>query len=137
MPAILSIERASFGSDAYPESLFRLYAADPRSFFLTAVTEAGSVIGYIIARVDRWGAEIISLAVLAEWRKQGIGEALLRGAIRRARRRDATSVRLMVRIDNLNAVRFYRSQGFRSIGRIADYYEDGTTAMRMRLPLTS
>ena len=75
MTAVLAIEGASFATDAYPESLFRLYAADRRTLFLIAET-AGQKVGYIIARVDRWGAEIVSIAVQPSVRNRGIGSAL-------------------------------------------------------------
>ena len=135
MDVILAIEQASFDGEAYPESLFRLYAADMRTLFLLASTGDG-VKGYIIARQDRWGAEIVSLAVHPAARRLGIGRALLAAAVRRMRRRKARSIRLMVHIDNPGAAEFYRRQGFRSIGRISEYYEDGGTAIRMRLSLT-
>jgi ribosomal-protein-alanine N-acetyltransferase len=134
MAAVLAIEQSAFAGDAYPESLFRLYAADPRSTFLIAQT-GSRVVGYIIVREDRWGAEIVSFAVHTAWRKQGIGRTLLTSAIRRMVRRRARSIRLMVHVNNINAERFYRSQGFRAVGRVPDYYEDGGTAIRMRLAL--
>jgi ribosomal-protein-alanine acetyltransferase len=134
MSAVLAIEHVSFAGDAYPESLFRLYAADRRTLFLVACA-AGRIVGYIIARVDRWGAELVSIAVGPAWRNQGVGRALLTAAIRRVLRRKAKSIRLMVHVNNIRAAEFYRRYGFRSIGRVRDYYEDGGTAIRMRLAL--
>lgn len=134
MSAVLAIEQASFGADAYPESLFRLYAADRRSLFLVA-EKARAKVGYIIARADRWGAEIVSVAVDPSWRKRGIGRALLSAAVRRMLRGNARSIRLMVRVDNSLAMKFYRSQGFRETGRVPDYYEDGAAGIRMKLRL--
>ena len=135
MGAILAIELASFGGDAYPESLFRLYAADRRTLFLVAET-GEQVKGYIIARRDRWGAEIVSLAVHPSSRRRGIGRTLLAAAVGRMRRRKAQSIRLMVHVNNTRAARFYRGFGFRSTARVPEYYEDGGTAVRMRLRLT-
>jgi [ribosomal protein S18]-alanine N-acetyltransferase len=136
MSAILAIEQVSFADNAYPESLFRLYAADRRTLFLVAAKSDG-VVGYIIARADRWGAEIVSLAVHPSARQRGIGRALLNAAVRRMMRRKAHSVRLMVHLNNTTAASFYRRQGFRSVGRVPDYYEDGGTALRMRLRLAA
>jgi ribosomal protein S18 acetylase RimI-like enzyme len=142
MNAVLAIEHVSFARDAYPESLFRLYAADRRSLFLVAHTGDGpalqtaeGVVGYIIARMDRWGAEIVSLAVDPKSRNRGVGRTLLNAAVRRMRRKHAQSIRLMVHVNNANAASFYRRQGFRPVGRVTDYYEDGGTAIRMRLQL--
>jgi [ribosomal protein S18]-alanine N-acetyltransferase len=94
-------------------------------------------VGYIIARLDRWGAEIVSLAVDPALRNRGVGRMLLTSAIRRTRRRNAKSVRLMVRVDNIAAANFYRKHGFSAIGRIPNYYEDGHAAIRMRLRFPS
>ncbi len=140
MNSVLEIERLSFAADAYPESLFRLYAADPRSLFLVATTGAmkmARIIGYIVIRADRWGAEIVSLAVHPGHRNRGVGRRLLRSAIDRMVRRDARSVRLMVHVNNTAAAKFYRQQGFRPVARVPDYYEDGGAGIRMRLPISS
>ena len=128
----MAIEKASFAADAYPESLFRLYAADPHTFFLTA--QAGRRIrGYVIARQDRWGAEIVSLAVHPAARHRGIGKTLLMAAVGRMRRRKVQSIRLMVHVKNTQAALFCHRLGFRSTGRVPGYYEDGGTGIRMRL----
>jgi len=134
---VLEIELVSFAEHAYPGSLFRLYAADPRAVFLVAKIDHDAIVGYIITRLDRWGVEVVSLAVRPEARRQGIGRSLLASAIQRSLRRHARSVRLMVRVDNVDATRFYRAFGFRSIGRIRNYYEDGSAGIRMRLGLAS
>jgi len=136
MSAILAIEQASFPHDAYPESLFRLYAADPHTLFQVAETMDG-LVGYIIVRMDRWGAEIVSLAVDPGSRNLGIGGALLGAAVRRMARQNARSIRLMVHANNTRAWEFYRKQGFRSVGRVSGYYDDGGTAIRMRLLLNT
>ncbi len=89
--------------------------------------------GYIIARRDRWGAEIVSLAVHPSARNRGIGTTLLTAVIGRMRRRQARSIRLMVHVKNTRAALFYRGLGFRPTARVPDYYEDGGTGIRMRL----
>ena len=132
----MEIENASFAADAYPESLFRLYAADPRSLFLTAETSQ-RIVGYVIVRRDRWGAEIVSLAVHPSWRHRGIGRLLMTAVVKRMKRRSVEVVRLMVHIKNTGAATFYRAQGFRAAGRVTEYYEDGGTGIRMRLKLAN
>jgi ribosomal-protein-alanine N-acetyltransferase len=131
MNAVLDIERASFEGDAYPESLFRLHATHPKTLFLLAKTDG--IAGYIIARRDRWGAEIVSLAVDPRARRQGIARKLLTTVITLLSRDHARSIRLMVRAGNITAAKFYRHHGFRAVGRVAGYYEDGEDGIRMRL----
>lgn len=139
MQEILRIERASFGLEAYSEEIFLAYAGDPGSVFLVAhVTAAAGnsiVAGYTIAIRDRYGPELISLAVRPQNRRQGIGKRLLGAVIRRYKREGAASLRLMVHVKNEIAATFYRNYGFRRTGRIANYYEDGGAAIRMRLAL--
>lgn len=91
--------------------------------------------GYIIARQDRWGAEIVSVAVHPAARNRGTGTMLLTEVIGHMRQRKVQSIRLMVHVKNVTAAEFYRGLGFRRTGRVPDYYEDGGTAIRMRLPL--
>ena len=131
IPGILAIERASFSEDAYPEELFYYYVEQTKTIFLVA--RAGRrPTGYVIARRDRWGAEIISLAVLPRARKRGIGEKLLTAVIHRFRRQDVRTIRLMVRVDNAAAIALYRQLGFHPAGHVTGYYEDGSAALKMR-----
>lgn len=134
LSSILTIEQASFGLDAYPKELFWEYALDPDCFFLVAKV-GRSHAGYAIARSDRHGGELISLAVRPRNRRQGVGKTLLSAVIRRFRRAGAAALRLMVHVNNPGAAIFYRQFGFRTTGRVENYYEDGGTAIRMRLAL--
>ena len=53
------------------------------------------------------------LAVLPEFRGQGVGRALLAGAEARARARGSAKLTLEVREDNARARRLYEAEGFR------------------------
>jgi [ribosomal protein S18]-alanine N-acetyltransferase len=132
---VLDIERDSFGRDAWPAGLFREYAAEPRALFLIA--RAGrTVAGYIIAVSGReHSVEIESLAVHSRYRRLGVASLLFQAVFRRARRRGATCIGLMVRRDNEPAIRFYRRLGFVRTTTVPRYYEDGSAGWRMRLPL--
>jgi ribosomal-protein-alanine acetyltransferase len=134
LPRILTIERESFGTDAWPAELFREYAAECPEMFLVA--RAGlRVAGYSITCMVRHGAEIASIAVLPRFRGRGIARALLARSIRMVRRREAAAIWLMVRRDNRAAIELYRSFGFARTGTVYAYYEDGSVAWRMRLDL--
>ncbi len=50
---------------------------------------------------------------------------------RASRRAGATTVRLEVDVRNASAMAFYRSFGFRKVGRIPDYYGEGRDAFEM------
>lgn len=77
---------------------------------------------------------LISIAVLPEHRRRGIGSELLRRVIEEARR-DAgvVSVYLEVRVSNEPAIRLYEKFGFRKARIIRGYYRDGEDAYVMVL----
>jgi predicted GNAT family N-acyltransferase len=70
------------------------------------------------------------MAVVREWRRQGVGAELLEALIAEARRRALPEVTLSAQ---LQAAEFYRSHGFRAEGKV--YQEAGILHQNMRLPL--
>jgi ribosomal-protein-alanine acetyltransferase len=128
---VLTIENACFPHEAYPRELFlELYQDCARSFFVAR--RGRRIVGYSVASAVEGQAEIVSIAVLPEHRRGGVATALLRHTISRLRRARVRCVTLMVRTDNLPAIRFYRRLGFRGAGRIVRYYEDGADGLLMR-----
>ncbi|EXS71807.1 ribosomal-protein-alanine acetyltransferase [Sphingobium sp. Ant17] len=65
--------------------------------------------------------ELLLLAVDPLWRGRGVGEALLRDSLIRARRRGITSMNLEVRSSN-NAIKLYEKSGFEYVHRRPGYY---------------
>jgi ribosomal-protein-alanine N-acetyltransferase len=126
---ILEIETASFGKDAYDRNLFAEYTLKCGSLFLVAV-RGNKVIAYSItaAFTNRTGktAELVSVAVDPTHRGRGAASALMDSTLRRLHRRGVTRLRLMVKVTNRRALKFYQKYGFRRIRRVAGYYEDGT-----------
>ncbi len=54
----------------------------------------------------------LGIGVLPEYRGQGIGGALLRACLEKARRKGITRVELEARVDNAHAIRLYENTGF-------------------------
>jgi RimJ/RimL family protein N-acetyltransferase len=54
----------------------------------------------------------LGMGVLAEYRRQGIGEGLLRACIEKARSKSLVRVELETRADNLPSIRLYEKIGF-------------------------
>lgn len=128
---ILQIERASFPDEPYTRAIFRDLYKECGELFLIAKVR-GRIAGYIATRVCSGRAEVVSIAVDPDYRRAGIGKTLLGHALERIEKSGAHSVELMVRVDNREAIHFYRRFGFRHAGRFAGYYEDGQTGLRMR-----
>ena len=128
---VLVIENACFARDAYPRELFlELHRECARHFFVAL--KARRIVGYAVTAAGEGEAEIVSIAVMPEHRRAGVATALLRHTISRLRRARVVRLALMVRPDNLAAIRFYRGLGFRAAGRIRRYYEDRSDGLVMR-----
>ena len=82
------------------------------------------IIGAVAMREVSGEAEILNLAVAAQWRRRGIGKRLMEAALHAARERGATRVFLEVRESNAGARTFYAQLGFSQDGRRPNYYRD-------------
>jgi len=69
-------------------------------------------------------AELLKIAVVPAWRRQGIGRALLQDVFTSAARAGARRLFLEVRQRNLAARELYRKMGFTEIGRRPGYYDN-------------
>lgn len=85
-----------------------------------------AAVGLLLMRVAADEAEIVTLAVLPEWRRQGVGFALLQKGEREAAARGAMRLFLEVAEDNFAARKLYGSLGFAAAGRRAGYYARGS-----------
>ena len=78
------------------------------------------VAGFLVARtLAAQEHEILNLAVAPEFRRQGVGRALVSGLLERA----PGEVYLEVRPSNTGARRFYQMLGFEEVTTRPDYYE--------------
>lgn len=86
-----------------------------------AESDAG-VVGLVVTGVAADEMEILNLAVEPDWRRRGVGTALVETALEHGRRSGAKRVFLEVRESNQAARGFYRRQGFAVAGRRPRYY---------------
>ncbi len=96
--------------------------------------QGGEVVGDAIVLYRRGfeSARLYSMVVHPSRRGQGVARALLEAAEEGARERGCIVMRLEVREDNAPAIALYRRAGYESVGHTSDYYEDHSTAIRMR-----
>jgi len=80
--------------------------------------------GFILSRRAAGEAEILSVAVAAARRGQGLSRVLLDLHLRRLSALGTRSVFLEVDEDNVPARRLYARAGFREVGRREAYYRD-------------
>ena len=100
---------------------------DRKSLHAVAYDDSGKPIG--TGRLLPEG-KIGRMAVIKEWRRRGVGAALLEALIEEARRRGIAEVRLSAQ---LQAAEFYRAHGFIAEGKV--YEEAGILHQAMRRPL--
>lgn len=91
--------------------------------------------GFLIGRAIAGEAELLTLAVAPDARRQGLGGALLQDFVAEAKRRGARDAFLEVASDNQAARALYAGQGWRQAGRRPDYYAPGIDALTLRLAL--
>jgi ribosomal-protein-alanine N-acetyltransferase len=96
--------------------------------------------GFILIRIAGGEAEVLTLAVTPERRRQGLGRSLLTAAQTLARSRGIEALFLEVAADNAAAVALYKGAGFEQVGRRRGYYAgpDGAVdALVLRCDLNS
>jgi len=82
------------------------------------------IAGYIVARETAGELHINNVAVKSEYRRRGIGAAMLNRVIEEARRRKANAAFLEVRSENQPAKALYEKSGFKAIARRPNYYSE-------------
>jgi len=124
---------------AYSRLEMAFYMRRPESFTLVAEAEAG-ILGFIVAEARRKSGHIITIDVVAEARRLGVGSALLRAAEERLRGAGAVAVALETPVNNEAAIRFYKREGYFVEKTVAGYYSNHLDALVMakelaRLPV--
>jgi ribosomal-protein-alanine N-acetyltransferase len=128
-------------TDIFFIDLFRRY---PETFVIAEEDE--KIAGYIMCRVEVGLSSIglgglvkkghvVSVAVLPEHRRKGIGEALVIQAMEGMRKYNAKQCYLEVRVTNQEAISLYKKLGFDVTRTIHGYYADGEDAFVMTIKL--
>ena len=123
IPAVVELERCcqlnSRGESSY-EKLFQ----EQDSVLLVSLNGNSEVIGCFSGWLVVDELEIDNVAVAPGWRGAGVGAKLLAEALQIAHQRGAVQAFLEVRANNTAARSLYEKQGFTTIGRRKNYYQD-------------
>ncbi|MEZ4527576.1 MAG: ribosomal protein S18-alanine N-acetyltransferase [Desulfobacterales bacterium] len=88
------------------------------------------IAAYLFFRVIAGEMEILRIAVLPDWRRQGVGRQILGMGLQKALAAGAQVCFLEVRASNIPAMALYADMGFRCIGQRPGYYaETGEDAL--------
>lgn len=116
---------AFFEPDARPG--VEVDAMDPQSVHAVAYDQAGKAVGTGRLLPD---GQIGQLAVAKEWRRLGVGAALIEALVGEALKRGYADVTITA---PLQAAEFYRAQGFAADGKV--FKEGSILQQRMRKAL--
>lgn len=106
------------------ESVFAMLDHPASTAFLAVYSgPPRTSIGFVLAQLAADEAEILSIGVLPEWQRQGIGRRLVDGVARAVQRAEAKSLYLEVAADNDAALNLYSRAGFLGTGLRRGYYE--------------
>jgi ribosomal protein S18 acetylase RimI-like enzyme len=143
-----SIDQICFDPQlAYSRMELAFYMKRPGSFTLVAEAEgepAGNadarILGFIVAEVGRAKhglkfGHIITIDVVPEARRAGVGSALLDAAERQLAHSGASSVLLETAVNNAVAFRFYKQKGYFVEKTAPGYYANQLDALVMRKEL--
>lgn len=128
----------------YPSFFFKMHLENFPKAFLVAEHE-GRLVGYIMCRVEvgklytkpgtgRQG-HVISIAVVPEMRRKGIGRSLMVNAMKALYEvYKVDEYYLEVRVSNTPAINLYTQLGFKPVKVLKGYYLDGEDAYLMAKP---
>lgn len=116
----------------------------PETFIVAE--EDGEIVGYVMCRIETglpdFGllgiakrGHVISIAVLPEHQRKGIGSALMNEVMAAMRVYKAKECYLEVRVNNTLGVNLYEKLGFEVSRVVHNYYADGEDAYVMSLKL--
>ncbi|GBD25754.1 Ribosomal-protein-alanine acetyltransferase [bacterium HR30] len=128
--AVIEIERQSF-SEPWSVGLFRHELRLPFSRCLVARGDNRAVVGYVCWWLVGDEVHLLNLAVHPQYRRRGIGRALLEVVLESARQAGARLVTLEVHHDNEAAQGLYSAHGFVQTGLRRNYYAPGRHAVVM------
>jgi ribosomal-protein-alanine acetyltransferase len=134
--AVLCIEQSV---QAYPWTRGNFNDALANGYVCCVDELAGEICSYAVLMPGVDEAELLTLGVVANQQRKGLGRGMLNGVLAVARGKNMRRVLLEVRVSNEAAIALYRNAGFVGMGLRRNYYQNkqgGEDAVVMALDLT-
>ena len=112
------------------------YLGDPSAFCALAEVDA-AVAGFIISHRRRTVGHIITIDVLAEYRRMKIGTALLVAAENDAGSHGVNRMDLETATNNKAAIALWKKHGYREVGILKNYFGPNFHAYEMQKSLST
>jgi ribosomal protein S18 acetylase RimI-like enzyme len=125
-------QRCFVDGEAYSRDTFEYLLTAPESVSYRAVTQEGTMAGFIIGLIepDHTG-HITTVGVAPEHRRRGVAYQLMGKVEEGFRRRHVRLVRLEVRSVNTGAQQLYRNLGYMVTQTLPRYYSNGGDGLLM------
>ena len=125
---------------SYAEPELLAYIRRPRAFTLVADAVepgggTGPPVGFIVAEAGRTAGHIITIDVLEEARRSGLGSRLMSAAEERLRSAGCRAVILETAVDNAPALSFYKRHQYFLVKTVPRYYSTGVDAFVLKKDL--
>ena len=139
LPVLVSMEKILFADSPWSMGQFKEeFKGVPRThFFTVAVDSNNQIIGYAAVMVPAPGieADVLTVGVLPEHRKSGIGTAFMEKLENWASDKESNAMMLEVGVENAAAIALYQQLGYQEISLRTNYYGAGLDALVMRKEL--
>ena len=117
---VATLEKECF-SMPWSENAIASELTNPLALWLVAL-DGKTVAGYVGSQSVMGEADMMNIAVLPAYRRQGVGRGLVNELIRCLTEREVHSLTLEVRASNEKAINLYNSLSFVQVGRRPNYY---------------
>ena len=129
--ALYEIDQQCFGPAlAYSRPDLRIYLNLPGSDCVIAEA-AGKIAGFLATAHENAMGSIVTIDVLAAYRRQGVATTMLEESERRPTASGVRAIELETATDNASAIAFWQKHGYRKSGVKKEYYPDGRDAYSM------
>jgi ribosomal-protein-alanine N-acetyltransferase len=135
IPVLASYEKVLFPYSPWSTSQFKEeFAGIPTTRFMSVAEDGNTIVGYCGVFLPAPGveADVLTVAVLPEYRRQGIAQEFMRQIEAWAVERKASAMMLEVELSNIAAIKLYESLGYMKFSVRMDYYGPGKDAHVMR-----
>lgn len=139
IPVLATYEKELFPYSPWSTAQFKEeFAGIPTTRFISVAEDGNTIVGYCGVFVPGPGieADILTVAVLPAYRRQGIAKEFMRQIEAYAIEREASAMMLEVELSNESAIKLYEALDYMKISVRMNYYGPGKDAhvMRKELP---
>jgi [ribosomal protein S18]-alanine N-acetyltransferase len=121
---VLAIEKESF-EFAWDETEL-INCLRQRNCIGMVVEANDEICGFMVYELHKNRLHILNFAVAEKYRRNGYGSAMVEKLVSKLSYQRRSRIVLEVRETNLVALNFFKSQGFRAVSLLKDFYEETT-----------